>query len=373
MRPIRSPEPDNNGPRLRRRAFYKDYHIPGRLPGTLPPEAGDAGATQALLLDYKNQHLEQRERPDWDHLAACRDSDSVTWVQVIGLSDLALIKRIGETFKLHPLAVEDAVHIGQRPKIEEYEAHGFAIFQSPRFDGDRIDLTQVALFFNDRFVVTLQESGPDVLAPVRTRIEQAQGTIRNQGTDYLVYTMMDVIVDAAFPVLEEFGDRLEVLEDAVALRPGQSGSIDRIHRLRHSLLQLRRAFWPQRDIFAHLLRDGERRFTTETRVYLRDLYDHGVQMLDIVESYRDMVASLSDLYLSGLSLRLNDVMRTLTVISVLFMPLTFIVGVYGMNFDRSSPWNMPELGWRYGYLAVWGLMIGLVVGMLLFFRRKRWL
>ena len=368
------PDHRHDTPRARRTGrLLEDYHQAGSLPGSLPQQALEGGATRVAVLDYRGQRLDAREVRDIEALSQQRDSDSVTWVQISGLNDLALIKRIGDLFNLHPLAIEDAVHKGQRPKYEDYRDHGFAIFQFPVYEGEHIALRQVSIFFGAHFVVTFQPAGEDVLAPVRTRIEQAQGRIREQGVDYLVYTIMDLIVDNAFPVLEQFGDRLETLEDTVAAKPGHRHNIEHIHSLRNDLLHLRRAFWPQRDIFAQLLRDGEGRFSEETRVYLRDLYDHGVQILDVVESYRDMVASLSDLYLSGLSLRLNDVMRTLTLISTIFMPLTFIAGVYGMNFDRSSPFNMPELGWRYGYPVALAVMVVVAIAMLIFFKRKRWL
>jgi magnesium transporter len=207
---------------------------------------------------------------------------------------------------------------------------------------------------------------------VRERVIQGSGHIRERGADYLAYAIMDLLIDSAFPLLEKLGEKLAALEDRIVRRPGASENIRNIHQMRRDLLRLQRVFWPQRDLFARLLRECEDRFEPSTRTYLRDLHDHAVQVLDIVESYREMAASLLDLHFSGLSVRLNDIMRVLAVISTLFMPLTFVVGIYGMNFDRSSPWNMPELGWEYGYPVLWGLMLAMVAGMILFFRRKGW-
>ena len=233
-------------------------------------------------------------------------------------------------------------------------------------------MLQVALFLSKNLVITFQANGPDILSPVRERVIHGSGHIRERGADYLAYAIMDLLVDSAFPLLEKLGERLAALEDRIVNRPGARENIRNIHQLRRDLLRLQRVFWPQRDLFARLLRECEDWFEPSTRTYLRDLHDHAVQLLDIVEGYREMAASLLDLHFSGLSARLNDIMRVLAIISTLFMPLTFIVGVYGMNFDRGSPWNMPELGWEYGYPVLWGLMLAMVAGMILFFRRKGW-
>lgn len=350
--------------------ILKDYHPPGTLPGSLP-EGREPGETRVLLTRYDGDVFTSEPLTDLAELD--RLGTGVAWVQIVGAGDVETIQRIADKLGLHPLTLEDALHRGQRPKIEEYEQHAFALFQHPTLENDHIDLTQIALFYNDNRVVSLQPRGTDVLASVRERLARNLGNIRSEAADYLVYAIMDFIVDSAFPVLEAYGERVEALENHIGLRPAERHSLRHIHRMRRNLLILRRALWPQRDIFAHLLRDDERRFSKNTRVYLRDLYDHAVQIIDVIETYRDIVANLSELYLSGLSLRMNDVMRTLTLISTVFMPLTFIVGLYGMNFDRSSPWNMPELGWKYGYLLVWGLIAVVAVAMVMFFYRKRWL
>lgn len=351
--------------------ILKDYHPPGTLPGTLPARARESGNTRVWLTQYDGDKFRSAELSDLSALARL-PAKGICWIQVIGIGDIERVQAVAEATGLHPLAVEDAVHRGQRPKIEDQNSHVFAVFQHPAIAGEHIVLTQVSLFFHQNIVVTVQSHGDDLLAGARDRLEKGAGDIRAHGADYLLYVLMDFIVDSAFPVLEAFGDRLEKLEGEIAGRPGKRDVMRQVHRVRHSLLLLRRALWPQRDIFAHLLRDGEHHFAAETRPYLRDLYDHAVQIIDVIETYRDIVTNLSDLYLSGLNLRLGDVMRILTVISTIFMPLTFIAGVYGMNFDRAHPWNMPELGWQYGYFWALGLMVAVAIGMLIFFRRKGW-
>jgi magnesium transporter len=354
--------------------LLKDYSAPGTAPGTLPSTPPESGPSRVFVLSYDHADVQNREITDLNDLEklASQPIGRATWVHVIGLGDMNTIRRLGEMFNLHPLALEDVVHRGQRPKVEDYPQHAFAVFQYPAMPADRVTMQQVALFLSKNLVITFQANGPDILSPVRERVIHGSGHIRERGADYLAYAIMDLLVDSAFPLLEKLGERLAALEDRIVSRPGAGENIRNIHQMRRDLLRLQRVFWPQRDLFARLLRECEDWFEPATRTYLRDLHDHAVQVLDIVESYREMAASLLDLHFSGLSVRLNDIMRVLAVISTLFMPLTFVVGLYGMNFDRSSPWNMPELGWEYGYPVLWGLMLAMVAGMILFFRRKGW-
>ncbi len=354
------------------KTILKEYHPPGTWPGTLPSAPREPGPSRITLLTRQQDRVRIEEPTDSTPVEQARARGDLVWVHVAGLGNIDLIRRLGELFQLHPLALEDALHRGQRPKAEDYAEHGFVVLQHPALDpGERrVRMTQIALFFANPFVVTLQADGDDVLAPLRERL--AHAATRSLTADYLAYAIMDFVVDSAFPVLEAFGDQVEQLEERAA-RARRPEDMHNLHRLRRDLLQLRRVFWPQREVMAHIMREGELRFAADTRLYLRDLYDHAVQVLDVVESYREMVVSLVELDLSRLSIRLNEVIRVLTVISTVFMPLSFIASVYGMNFDRRSPWNMPELGWEYGYLAVWGVMIAVTIGMIVFFRRKKWL
>ncbi len=354
------------------RTILKEYHPPGTWPGTLPSPPREPGPSHIAFLHQQREAIFIEEPADTTSIEQARERGETMWVQVAGLGNIDRIRRLGELFRLHPLALEDALHRGQRPKAEDYAEHAFVVLQCPVFDAAerRVHMTQISLFFADSFVVSLQADGGDILAPLRERLAH---TPRGPLTaDYIAYAIMDFVVDSAFPILETLGDWIERLEEraARARRPEDVGDL---HRLRRDLLHLRRVFWPQREVMAHIMREGELRFSADTRLYLRDLYDHAVQALDVVESYREMVVSLVELDISRLSIRLNDVIRVLTVISTIFMPLSFIASVYGMNFDRRWPWNMPELGWEYGYLAAWGLMIGVTVGMVAYFRRKKWL
>lgn len=352
------------------RTILKEYHPPGTWPGTLPLRPREPGPSRIVFLHRQREAVFVEDVADTKLIEQARERGETVWVDLVGLGDIDLVRRLGELFRLHPLALEDALHRGQRPKAEEYADHAFVVLQYPVFDATerRVHMLQIALFFAESFVVTFQAGGGDTLAPLRERLVHAPAAPLT--ADYLAYAIMDFVVDSAFPILEALGDQVERLEGRAARQPED---IADLHLLRRDLLHLRRVFWPQREVMAHILREGELRFAADTRLYLRDLYDHAVQVLDVVESYREMVVSLVELDLSRLSIRLNDVIRVLTVISTIFMPLSFIASVYGMNFDRRSPWNMPELGWEYGYLAAWALMIGVTIGMIVFFRRKKWL
>jgi len=347
----------------------KRYHTAGTAAGTLRP-SGELGQTTLHVLRGDGRSVQVAADAAVDGLAV--PTEGFIWVHAVGLGDIERIRRVGELFGLHALALEDALDEAARPKFENYDRHAFAIFQYPQLKDEALDFLQIALFFNSRFVVTLQHGGADITAPLRERLAKAD--IGAKAADYIAYAVTDHVVDSGFPVLETLGGHIEALEDLILKKPHGVRNMERLHKLRRGVFQLRRMLWPQREVVSQLLREDQAAFGAETRLYLRDIYDHTVQILDVVESYRDMLASVMDVYLSSLSMRLNDVMRTLTVISTLFMPLTFIAGVYGMNFDREvSPWNMPELGWPFGYLFALGLMAAVSVAMLLFFRRKGWL
>lgn len=295
----------------------------------------------------------------------------VTWVNVEGLGSETVLRQLQEIFHLHPLALEDVVNVHQRPKVDHYGEQLFITARMPR-GPETCDTEQVSLFVGANYVVTFLEDPGDCFEPVRRRMRETDGRIRRRSADYLVYALLDAVIDAYFPVLERFGERLETLEDDVIMRPSPA-IVARIHEAKHDLRALRRILWPLREAMNELARDSTQLIGDETRVYFRDLYDHSVQLIDIVETYREMGADLTDLYLSALSNRMNEIMRVLTVIATIFMPLSFVVGVYGMNFDTTSPFNMPELHWRYGYLMVWGVLLAMIFGMLFFFWRRGWL
>jgi magnesium transporter len=270
------------------------------------------------------------------------------------------------------LALEDAVNTHQRPKVEEYDDHLFVVALMVDANGSA-DTEQVAFFIGEGYVITFQERPGDCFENVRDRIRKATGRIRTAGADYTAYALLDAIVDGYFPALEKMGDRLEVLEDRVIGTP-ESGNITELHDLKRDLLLLRRAIWPHREVFNTLIRDEHPLIAKETKLFLRDCYDHTVQLMDIVETYREMASGLVDVHISSVSVKLNEVMKVLTIVATVFIPLSFIASVYGMNFDReTSPWNMPELGWYLGYPFALLLMCASAAGLLWYIWKKGWL
>jgi magnesium transporter len=297
-----------------------------------------------------------------------------------GLGDVAALKALGEKYDLHPLALEDVINVGQRPKLEPYGAHLFIIAQMIYHDREScLCGEQVSIFIGHNILISIQEEDDeDVFTPVRERIRGGGGYIRKLGADYLAYALLDSIVDHCFPVLEKVGEALEEIEEDVLEKPGKN-TVAQLHGLKRSLMQLRRFVWPERDVVSALLHSDSTIVQAETKVFLRDLYDHTVQIMDLIEAYRDVATGLVELYLSSVSLRTNEVMRVLTVMSSLFIPLTFIVGLYGMNFQNTTgdgspaPTNMPELHWKYGYLGVIAVMAFISVCQIFFFKKKKWL
>jgi len=357
----------------KRRTFGTRYHPPGTAPGTLTPHAAPDGApVRVTVLDYSPEHVTEREVQKIEEVFSFRDTASVTWINVEGLSDVALLERLGRHFKLHPLSLEDVLNCGQRPKVEDYDDYEFAVLKSLHLNDEGIELEQISLVFGKNYVITFQERPGDSFEPVRERIRKGKGQIRRAGPDYLAYALMDALIDEFFPVLEQYGERIEELEDELVDHPSPQ-SVHQIHGLKRDLLVLRRVAWPERDLVNALLRDESPLIEAETKVFLRDCYDHMVQAMDMIETYRELAAGMLDVYLSSVSNRMNEVMKVLTIIATIFIPLSFIAGVYGMNFDTASPWNMPELHWRFGYPFSLGLMAAVALWMVLYFKRKGWL
>lgn len=353
--------------------FTKDYHPPGTSPGTLV--AREEGAPVSFhLIDYSDGRFNEIEL---DNAAACKEyltDVATTWIHVRGQVQPELLREMGELFGLHPLALEDVLNSGQRPKIDEYEEQLFIALAAPQGSAAGIEFEQLSLFLGSNYLISFYGGDDALFAPIRKRLRSHGDRLQSQRADYLLYTVLDLIIDMGFPLLEEFGDLIETLEDDLLENPARN-TLGRIHAVRRELLQLRRMIWPQREVINHLLHGDHPLIQSGTRLYLRDCYDHNIQIMDLLENYRDMAASMLDVYLSAVSNRLNDTMRVLTLIATLFMPLTFIAGVYGMNFGNKSdsPWNMPELNWYYGYPMALGIMILIAIAMLIFFKRKGWL
>ncbi|HEY9648216.1 MAG TPA: magnesium/cobalt transporter CorA [Chroococcidiopsis sp.] len=355
---------------------YFDYFYdePGSAPGTLSIEK-DAPHPTLVLIDYNDQHASRLELPTPEACTPHLDTESVSWVDLQGLGSEDILQRVGRVFGLHPLMLEDVVNVPQRPKVEEYEDQLLIILRMvmPRKEGRNFVTEQVSFILGKHHLLTVQEEPElDTFAPVRDRIRLGKGTIRRQKVDYLAYCLMDTIIDGFFPVLESYGEKLEELEDEVVMNPTRQ-TLERIYAIKRELLTLRRAIWPQRDAINCLIRDGSPMISEEVRIYLRDCYDHAVQVLDMVETYRELASSLMDVYLSSVGNKMNEIMKLLTVISSIFIPLTFIAGVYGMNFNtEASPLNMPELNWAWGYPACLFVMGAIASFLIIFFWKRGW-
>lgn len=326
------------------------------------------------VIDYDQNNLEEKIVTDIQECFIFKDTATVTWINIDGLQSLEIIEKLGKCFNIHQLVLEDILNTGQRPKYDDFEAHIFVVLKMIMFDQKVKEIVseQVSIIFGENFVISVQESEGDVFDPIRERIRNNKGRIRKMGADYLAYALMDSIVDNYYGILEKMGDKIELMEDDLVSNPSTK-VLNKIHKLKNDVIYLRKTVWPLRDVVSGLERGESPLIKQKTRIFLKDLYDHTIQAIDTIETYRDMISGMVDIYMSSLSNKLNEVMKILTIISTIFIPLTFIAGIYGMNFNHAaSPWNMPELSWKYGYLGVWGVMLIITVGMLIFFKKKKW-
>jgi magnesium transporter len=342
----------------------------GLPPGSIVHIGGAAAA--ATRIEYRRYDAGACEEDAHATLERClagREAPGTKWINVEGVHDVELLKRVGEAFGIHPLAVEDIANTEQRPKIEEYGDYLFVVLKMLRRNGDQINAEQVSLVVGRDLVISFQESDKpgDVFDPLRARLRAAGARVRGEGADFLAYSMMDAVVDNYFVVLETLGEQIDRIEEEQA-RSALARSVESVHGLRRELLFLRRSVWPLREVLARLARRESPLIGEKAAIYFRDVYDHTVQVMDNVEALRELLSSLLDVHLTRASLRMNETMKALTLVATIFIPLTFIVGVYGMNFDY-----LPELRWRYAYPVLWVLMIALAVGMVIWFKRKKWL
>ena len=351
-----------------------NYKAAGTPPGTLLPREGAKTKAVISLIQYDEESITEGDFDSFEELLAKLDPNKVNWINIDGLGDIGLLHKLGEHFHIHPLALEDVLNTAQRPKVEHFADHFFIVSEMIYFNAENeLSFEQVSLFLGDYFVITIQEErGHDVFDHVRQRLRAGRGFARKMKADYLAYALLDATVDRIFPVLESVGDSIEDVEEELLDKPTRA-SLKKLYEAKRLLLYLRRAAWPHREIFNTLIRDDTGLIQRETQVFLRDCYDHITQIIDIIESCRDLTAGLMDLYLSSLGFRTNEIRRVLTVVTVLFIPLTFFAGVYGMNFNTEQKWNMPELNWPFGYAFFWMVCLFTVAGMLVFFKRKRWL
>lgn len=298
----------------------------------------------------------------------------VTWVSVNGLGDFKAISYLAELFGLHPLALEDVLSSPGRPgrtKVDQYGSHLFVV-ASVVEHRRRVQIEQFSLVLGENFVITFQEGASACFDPVRERIRNGMGSVRRLGADYLAYSLLDALIDGFFPVLERYSDEIERLEEE-SMNASSNITVAHIHKLRHELLTMRRAVWPMRDVIQVLVRESSHLVKDETRIYLRDCYDHATQVSELVDTYRDFASGVVDVYLSSANTRMNEIMKVLTIISTIFIPLGFVASLYGMNFDtQASPLNMPELRWRYGYVVCLVIMASIAGGLILYFWRRGW-
>jgi len=312
--------------------------------------------------------LEEKEAKDVEECFPFRDKPTVTWINIDGVDRVDVIERLGKHFNLHPLALEDIVNTGQRPKMEDFLDYILLVLKMLYYDEKEGEFKaeQISLILGPNWVISFQENAGDVFDPIRERIRSDKGRIRKMGADYLVYALMDAIVDNYFIILEKIGENIEEIEDKLVTNPAPE-TLQALHILKRQMIFLRKSVWPLREVISRLERWESQLVNKSTDIYLRDLYDHTIQVIDAIETFRDMLSGMLDIYLSSVSNRMNEVMKVLTIIATIFIPLTFVAGLYGMNFKF-----MPELEWPWGYPFVLLVMFAIGILMVIYFRKKKW-
>lgn len=351
--------------------FVKEYQKKvGLPPGTLIHIGHKkTDKSKISLISYNAKNFEEKSIESIEESYTKKDKDSINWIDIDGVHQTDLIESVGKHFNIHPLVLADIVNTRHHPKIEDYEDYLFIVLKMIYYDDKTKENVseQVSLILGPDYVITFQEQEKDVFDPIRDRLRTAGGRIRKMGADYLAYCLIDIIIDNYFVIVEKIGEKVEDIEEELLKNPTQN-TVKTIHKLKRNMIFLRRSVWPLREVISSLERGESKLIQESTRVYIRDVYDHTIQVIDTIESSRDMLSGMLDIYLSSVSNKLNSVMKVLTIIATIFMPLTFIAGVYGMNFH-----NMPELSWDFGYPSVLILMAAVALTMLAFFKRKNWL
>jgi magnesium transporter len=353
--------------------LVKRYNPIGLGPGTLTEHSiSDQTEAHISVIEFNEQEIMERQAFGISDCKISLQDFTTTWIQIKGTPSTKLLEDIGQLLKLHPLALEDINNSGQRPKYNEFDGTFLVIFTLPTMDNNQLSLEQISFVFRDNFIVSFCGKN-DPFSPIAKRLNKTGTRIRKSGVDYLLYCLLDLLIDSAFPLLENIGGQLDVIEEEIILNPSPNVAA-KLHSLKRDLIILRQIFWPQRDVLSRLIQDHEILFKESTKQYLNDCYEHSIQILDLVESFREITSSMLDVYLSSMSNRLNEVMKVLTIIATIFIPLTFITGIYGMNFSSvsNSPFAMPELNLYYGYPIVLGIMAAIATGMICYFKRKNW-
>ena len=352
----------------------KDLNTP---PGTLTYQ-GDSksGKVKITVFDYDESHCTETELDSVEKCFTYKDKPTVTWINVDGLSRIDVLEKLSDYYLLHHLVLEDILNVNQRPKAEDFGSYFYIVSKMISMDAgkDEINEEQVSILLGSNFVITFQEEKEgDVFEEIRQRIRKGQGRIRKMGADYLVYRLLDSIVDNYFVVLEKIGEKIETIEESLLVDPN-ADTIHTINHLKRNLIFLRKSVWPLREVIRTVTQTDSSLMHEQSLVYFRDIHDHAIQAVDTIEAFRDTVSSMLDVYLSSMNHRLNEVMKVLTIIATIFMPLTFITGLYGMNFNTHvSIYNMPELNWAYGYPMVLGIIFLVVLGMLYYFKKRKWI
>ena len=359
-----------NSRRTRKSHNQRRRARPGTPPGTIQPDP-NAEATKIRIMAYTASAIHEAELQSVGQLKPLLQHWPIVWIDVTGLGTAEKITELGELFGLHALALEDVVNVHQRAKVERYQDHVFIVARMCNPE-DQVRTEQISFFLKPGVLLTFQERAGDCWNPVRDRLRQARGRSRKSDADYLAYALIDSIVDSYFPIVDQLSDQLDALDEDVTRRAHPT-QMQRVHELRGSLLALRRSIRPHREMINELTREDMSLVSAETRVFFRDCYDHVIQVIEVVDTYRELTADVRDFYLSSVSNRMNEIMKVLTIIATIFMPLSFIAGVYGMNFNTDSPWNMPELNWAFGYPFALGTMLLTLLGLLWFFKRKGWI
>lgn len=340
----------------------------GAPPGTIVYQGKRTTENVKLtLIQYNETHYSEKDFYDLSECLECITPDTIKWINVDGIHKVEVIEALGKRFNIHPLTLEDIVNPRQRAKFEDYDSYVVAIMKMIYYDHE-IHSEQLTVVLLEGMVISFQEvHGGDAFDMIRNRLRQGKGRVRKMGADYLAYALLDAVVDCYFSILEKVGDRIEVLEEDVMDEPSKD-ILKQIHHMKREMIFLRKAVWPMRELINNLERSETELVKPSTDIYLRDLHDHAIRVIDTVETFRDLLSGMMDIYLSSVSNRMNEVMKVLTIITTIFVPITFIVGVYGMNFD-----NMPELHTTWGYPLTWASIIVTVSILLYYFRKKKWL
>lgn len=326
--------------------------------------------TKITVFDYDEAHLQEKEIKTVGECRQFKDSPTVAWIHIEGIHDTQILEELGAVFGLHPLTLEDILNTDQRPKMEDFCEYIYIVLKTFYNHADENNETtseQISIILGPTFVISFQEKETDIFKPIRERIRAGKGRLRKSGADYLAYSLIDTIVDNYFTILEHLGEKIEIIEESLVKNPSTQ-TLQAIQHLKREMIFLRKSVWPLRETISSLERTECQLIQESTGLFLKDIYDHTIQVIDTIETFRDMLSGILDIYLSSISNRMNEIMKVLTIIATIFMPLTFLAGVYGMNFKY-----IPELEWHWGYFFIWSIMITIAVFMLVYFRKKRWL